>query len=244
MIHSPSKQPMVSTKTREELLHENATLKETLDHLSKRLDLLTKERQRDRDAMRGSVSLFARDVRKQAERVMAQSVANLTDARRNVPINPLPTSLSAGIVEDASFQTPTQKRILDLQEELKISRAEVEKQVGLAMVSYYDSHSMLTLPIIDRLRTAIQNPIRRPSEGHSRKAQSEGDRIGSRSCRNKWCCRHPDCCGKKRRRDCICTIGKLNRVAQSRRQYCIADKRTRQHDIRDGLNVTCLQAPL
>lgn len=79
------RQSTASTKTHEELVHENATLKETLDRLSKQLDWLNKERQRDRDAMMGSVTLFARDVRKQAERVIGQSVANLAESRRNLP---------------------------------------------------------------------------------------------------------------------------------------------------------------
>ena len=105
-------------------------MKESLDQTSKRLDSMIKERQRDRDAMRGSVSLFARDVRKQAERVMTQSVANLTDARRNVPMPPLSTPLPPRLEAVSSIPVNAQKRILELQEELRAAKAETEKQVS------------------------------------------------------------------------------------------------------------------
>jgi isoaspartyl peptidase/L-asparaginase-like protein (Ntn-hydrolase superfamily) len=106
-------------------------LKETLDNLSKRLDLFTKERQRDRDALRGSVTLFARDVRKQAERVMmVQSTANLAEARRNLPSasmhHAMPQQNKDGqdVVEQEA-----KKRIAELEEQLRVARAEADKQV-------------------------------------------------------------------------------------------------------------------
>lgn len=77
--------------------------------------------------------MFARDVRKQAERVMAQSTASmLPDSRRQVP----PAPLSAGLHGTPALHEDThhsalaaQRRIAELQEELKAAKYEAERQV-------------------------------------------------------------------------------------------------------------------
>jgi hypothetical protein len=115
-------------KTHEELLAENATLKENLDQLTKQLHWLSKERQRDREAMKGSMTLFARDVKKQAEKVMMhQSTASLLPmhggaSKRQMP--PLPSALPHA-PDDAA-----QRRIVQLEQELRTARDDLHKQVG------------------------------------------------------------------------------------------------------------------
>lgn len=123
-------------KTHEELVAENATLKETLDHLSKRLDWITKERQREKETLKDSVTIFARDVRRQAER-LGQSTANLADTRRQMA--PIPLNLHS----QAHYHTPSmsgnstnvedlQRRLAQAQEETRLAKAEAEKQAGVA----------------------------------------------------------------------------------------------------------------
>lgn len=115
------------SKTHEELLAENATLKENLDQLTKQMHWLSKERQRDREAMKGSMTLFARDVKKQAEKVMMhQSTASLLPlhgaaSRRQMP--PL-----AGIAPQSS-DDGAQRRIAQLEQELRAVRNDLDKQV-------------------------------------------------------------------------------------------------------------------
>lgn len=118
------------SKTHEELLAENATLKENLDQLTKQLHWLSKERQREREAMKGSVTLFARDVKKQAEKVMMhQSTASLLPmhgaaSKRQMP--PLPSVLPH-TPDDAA-----QRRIAQLEQDLRTARDDLHKQTGIA----------------------------------------------------------------------------------------------------------------
>lgn len=117
-------------KTHEELVAENATLKETLDHLSKRLDWITKERQREKDTLKDSVTIFARDVRRQAER-LGQSTANFTgDSRRQMPSVPLPLLHHAqhGNNGNNAHTEELQRKVASLQEELRNAKMEAEKQ--------------------------------------------------------------------------------------------------------------------
>jgi len=117
-------------KTHEELVTENITLKETLDQLSKRLDWITKERLKEKETLKDSVTMFARDVRKQAER-LGQSTVNLNDNRRQMPpslplSNPIAPFLNAA---NSNTQTEEmQRKIIALQDELKLSKMETEKQ--------------------------------------------------------------------------------------------------------------------
>jgi hypothetical protein len=135
-----------STKTHEELLAENATLKETLDALSKQLDWLQKERQKERDKMRGSVALLARDFRKQAERVMGQSVANLGEtSRRQMP--PLSAAMPHQPGQLQASDDPG--RIASLQEELRQARADAERNAQLGQ-RYKSKYEDLRKQILDK----------------------------------------------------------------------------------------------
>lgn len=134
-------------KTHEELVAENSTLKETLDHLSKRLDWMTKERQREKEALKDSVTIFARDVRRQAER-LGQSTANLAETRRQMPPVSLPLHQHShrqgnGDVEDL------QKRLVQAQEETRLARAEAEKQAANAQ-RYKSRYDDLRKAIIEK----------------------------------------------------------------------------------------------
>lgn len=183
-----------SSKTHEELLAENAALKETLDTLSKQLEWLQRERQRERDKMRGSVALLARDFRKQAERVMGQSVANLGESRRQMP----PTPLSAlptltGHVSDES------SKIAALQEELRAARADVERNAQLGQ-RYKAKYEDLRKQILDKRKakeaaasanvtsdaaSAGSQPISAGNEPDADKTRTEGGerRIGDTALR-------------------------------------------------------------
>lgn len=125
-----------SNKTHEELVAENTTLKETLDQLSKRLDWITKERLKEKETLKDSVTIFARDVRKQAER-LGQSTISFTDNRRQI-IPPLPQPMTAlpvfmhGINNNSHQTEELQKKVLYLQEEVKLAKLESEKQAANA----------------------------------------------------------------------------------------------------------------
>lgn len=132
---APTSFELAKNKTHEELVAENVTLKETLDGLSKKYDWLLKERQRERDTLKESVTHFARDVRRQAER-LGQSTANLADTRRQMP-PALPTFPAAQVLAHTSTGSEAElhKRIAALQEELRLSKLETEKQASLAQKS-------------------------------------------------------------------------------------------------------------
>jgi len=192
------------TKTHEELVHENATLKETLDRLSKQLEWLNKERQRDRDAMMGSVTLFARDVRKQAERVIGQSVTNLAESRRNLPrpgqqhppasagsAHAYQSAPTTGMPHSPEDGAAAQKRIQELQEEVKAARQEAEKQTMRAQ-QYKTKYDDLRTAILEKRKAKAASaaasavpPGQTPpvvtagtegtgSEGRSRQASNSG----------------------------------------------------------------------
>lgn len=118
---------MQSSKTLEELIHENATLKDTLDDLSKRFEAVTQERTREREAIRGSVANLQKDLRRQAERAMVQSMANLSDNRRQVVPRP---EAQAPVADDSSALLASQRRVLELSDELRLAKAEAEKAVS------------------------------------------------------------------------------------------------------------------
>ncbi|KAK9894344.1 hypothetical protein P389DRAFT_197642 [Cystobasidium minutum MCA 4210] len=120
-------------KTHEELVAENATLKETLDHLSKRLDWITKERQREKETLKDSVTMFARDVRRQAER-LGQSTANLADTRRQMPPSMIPLSAHhhTHAQSGGSSVEELQRKLAQAQDETRAARAEAEKQAATA----------------------------------------------------------------------------------------------------------------
>lgn len=125
-------------KTHEELVTENMTLKETLDQLSKRLEWIKQERIKEKESLKDSVSIFARDVKKQAER-LGQSTVNFapidTHNKRQMPIQ-LSNALPAAFLQQhgtASTSNSPQteelyKKIQVLQDELKTTKLEAEKQ--------------------------------------------------------------------------------------------------------------------
>ena len=159
--------PSGSTKTHEELLAENATLKETLDTLSKQLDWLQKERQKERDKMRGSVALLARDFRKQAERVMGQSVANLGESsRRQMP--PLSAMPALGTTQAQTGEDTN--RIAVLQEELRQARADAERNAQLGQ-RYKAKYEDLRKQILDK-RKAKEAAMSAAAEGNDKPADT------------------------------------------------------------------------
>lgn len=92
--------------------------------------------------------MFVRDVKKQAERVvMAQSVANLADTRRMLP--PMQQQNSDDL-------QAAQKRIIGLENELKVAKLEIEKQVRVAVLMI----SSADLGTTDCERSEIQDEIR------------------------------------------------------------------------------------
>lgn len=151
---SSSRPASAQNKTHEELVAENTTLKETLDHLSKRLDWITKERMKEKETLRDSVTIFARDVKRQAER-LGQSTVNFADTRRQMPpsfpMTALPTFVNSTGTSTAQQTEELQKKVSYLQEELRLSRAECEKQSANAQ-RYKARYDDLRKAILEKRR--------------------------------------------------------------------------------------------
>ena len=126
---------MINSKTREELLHENASLKDNLDDLTRRYHALSRDRQHDRDTLKGSVAMLQKDLRRQAERVMAQSTATLAETRRQLPpLSAVPPTRTVSAAE-ASALHAAQQRLAELGDELRAAKAEAEKAVCYVLVT-------------------------------------------------------------------------------------------------------------
>lgn len=162
-------------KTHEELVTENVTLKETLDQLSKRLDWITKERLKEKESLKDSVTIFARDLKKQAER-LGQSTVNLNDNRRQMPPPILPNAVPA-FLNGGNSNSPAeemQRKIVSLQDELKLSRLEMEKQSANAQ-RYKARYDDLRKAILEK-RKAKEMAMAAAAAGEAATSSSAAER--------------------------------------------------------------------